>query len=238
MDELTSTIQKCNIQLKLDNNTEGYGNCFPNAILQQCRRPEIQAWLQKNKPWAIVSNHRTLRKNIKHFALNSPHKTLQDYKINYERIVQQQDNTSWTDYWAEMGQVGTWVDSVFVQVSAWYMGLDIQILTTSAKPENPFLIITGNINTANASSSGPPLLLGNYTNVHYQSLLPVSMSMKVQHKPRTRTSVRQTGIIDNETRDDFIFMHNGQQIIFPNLESERLQCPFCSESFLRPHFHQ
>ena len=60
MDSLTSTIEKCNLQLRLDNNTEGYGNCFPNAIVQQCRRPEIKEWIQTNNPDAFVANPYTL----------------------------------------------------------------------------------------------------------------------------------------------------------------------------------
>ena len=106
MDSLSSTIRKCNVQLKLDNPTEGYGNCFPNAIVQQCQRPEIQAWLKENKPWAMSTNHQVLRKKIKHFALNSPHKTLFDYKTKYEAILLQEDKTTWTNYWVQMGRVG------------------------------------------------------------------------------------------------------------------------------------
>ena len=168
--------------------------------------------------------------------MNSPHKTLHEYKTNYERILLQQDNTSWTDYWAEMGQEGTWVDSVFVQVTAWYIGIDIQILTTSAKPENPFILLTGNIDNTSISSSGPPILLGNYTNVHYQPLLPLSKYMRIQHQPRKRTSAEDNETDENSTADDFIYMHNGVQITFPNL-SEKLQCPFCSESFIRLASH-
>ena len=110
MDELTSTIKKCNLELKLDNNTEGYGDCFPNAIVQQCRRPEIRAWLQKKKPWAIVTNPRTLRTKISNFALKSRYKTITDYKAEYENTLGKADNKSWTEYWNEMSQEGTWVD--------------------------------------------------------------------------------------------------------------------------------
>ena len=136
MNGLSSTIQKCKLQLKLDNPTEGYGNCFPNAIVQQCRRPEIQNWLLENKPWAIVKSQQALRKQVKNFALKSTHRMLHDYKTNYETILRNSDK-SWPDYWNEMGHDGAWVDSLFVQVTAWYMGLDIKVLTTSSKPENP-----------------------------------------------------------------------------------------------------
>jgi hypothetical protein len=67
---------------------------------------------------------------------------------------------------------GTWVDHIFVQMIAWYMELDLLILTTSSQPENPVIFISGNINNIPAPGSIPPLVLGNYTNVHYQSLLP------------------------------------------------------------------
>ena len=145
MNGLSSTIQKCKLQLKLDNPTEGYGNCFPNAIVQQCRRPEIQDWLLENKPWVIVKSQQALRRQVKNFALKSAHKTIHDYKTNYEAILKETDET-WNDYWDNMGHDGTWVDSVFVQLTAWYIGLDIKILTTSSKPENPYIIVTGDIN--------------------------------------------------------------------------------------------
>ena len=65
MDALTSTIENCNLRLRLDNNTEGYGNCFPNEIVQQCRRPEVKKRIQTNNPDAFVANHYTLRRKIK-----------------------------------------------------------------------------------------------------------------------------------------------------------------------------
>ena len=57
-------------------------------------------------------------------------------------------------------------------MTAWYKTLDILISTTSSKPDNAFIVISGHTNITHASDSDPPLLLGNYTNVHYQSLLP------------------------------------------------------------------
>ena len=108
MDGLSATLRKCKIQLKLDNNTEGYGNCFPNAIVQQCRRPEIKEWLLNNRPWAIVNTHQSLRRQAKNFALLANHKILQDYKTNYETVLCDQRRT-WKDYWDEKGQPGSWV---------------------------------------------------------------------------------------------------------------------------------
>ena len=171
MDALTSTIEDCNLQLRLDNNTEGYGNCFPNAIVQQCRRPEVKKWIQTNNPDVFVANQYALRRKVKLFALNSIHKTMIDYKRNFEKIIPGEN--AWTAYWEKMGETGTWVDATFVQVTAWFVGLDFSILTTSSRKDNPFINIMGNLNKPNESSMGPKLLLGNYTNVHYQSLIPV-----------------------------------------------------------------
>ena len=94
-----------------------------------------------------------------------------DLTRTYEQEIGRVDNKSWSDYWYNMAQDGTWVDHIFIQMVAWYMELDLLILTTSSQPENPFIFISGNIDNILAPDSIPPLLLGNYTNVHYQSLL-------------------------------------------------------------------
>ena len=69
MDSLTSTIIRCNLKLALDNSTEGFGDCFPNSIVQQCRRPEVKAWLIKNNPQAFFTSPQTLRSKVKSYAL-------------------------------------------------------------------------------------------------------------------------------------------------------------------------
>ena len=228
MDELSSAIKRCDLQLKLDNPTEGYGNCFPNAVVQQCRRPEIRTWLQKNKPWALFSDQQLLRIKVSNFALKSRHKTIADLKKTYVEEIQPVDKQSWTDYWNKMSQDGTWVDHMFVQVTAWYMELDILILTTSSLPNNPFIYINGNLDNDPGVTSGPPLLIGNYTNVHYQSLLQKHgvLHQKMDQKPTH-------GIVDQETQksDDFIYFQNGATITFRILENAKFQCPHCEKPF-------
>ena len=68
MSGLAEAIRRCNLQLKLDNKTEGYGNCFPNAIIQQCRRPEINNWLRENNPMGIFKSPQALRRQVTNFA--------------------------------------------------------------------------------------------------------------------------------------------------------------------------
>ena len=118
MDGLTLAIKKCSLQLKQGNQTEGYGNCFPNAIVQQCRRPVVRKWLQDNRKESIVYNQQTLRNRVTNLALKSKHQTIKEYKENYETVLCREDKKSWNDYWNEMVKTGSWVDSVFVNATA------------------------------------------------------------------------------------------------------------------------
>ena len=136
---------------------------------------EIKAWLKNKKPGIITSNHRAIRNGVTNFALTKKLKGIVDFKNNYGQLTKNIENRSWIEYWNQMRTEGVWVDHIFVQMAAWYLELDIKILTTSSKPPNPYIIISGNVNKVENFVSGPPLLIGNYTNVHYQSLLPSNL---------------------------------------------------------------
>ena len=122
-------------------------------------------------------------------------------------------------------------------MTAWYMTLDILILTTSSKPENPFILISGHENTTDASNSDPPLLMGNYTNVHYQSLLPgqiVNLHEKKHESHLLKQSISKTNTKEpenslEENRDDFIFRQGKLEIAFKSLGMSKWQCPFCQQ---------
>jgi hypothetical protein len=45
--QIMDTVRRLQLPVKLDHLTEGRGNCFPIAVLQQCRRPEILSQLRK-----------------------------------------------------------------------------------------------------------------------------------------------------------------------------------------------
>ena len=110
-----------------------------------------------------------LRKKVTNFALEPGNQSIDLLKIRYEKEIGPADSKSWEEYWHQIAIDGTWVDHIFIQMTAWYISLDILILTTSSQPPNPFIVIKGKDND---SVSEPPIILGNYTNVHYQSLLP------------------------------------------------------------------
>ena len=129
-----------------------------------------------------------------------------------------------------MAQDGSWVDHMFVQVLVLYIELDILILTTSSNPENPFICINGTINNIPGVAYSPPLIIGNYTNVHYQSLLPKleTLNQEKEQKPRNSNPTP-----NEQKNDDFIFLHNGDTIIFRILEKVKFQCPYCKNLLIR-----
>ena len=98
MDALQEAILRCKLQLKFDNKTEGKGNHFPYAIVQQCRRPEIKGWLQGNKQAAIFTSNQTVRNRVANFALKSRLPIIANYKANYEQF----NNLPWSEYWNRM----------------------------------------------------------------------------------------------------------------------------------------
>jgi hypothetical protein len=175
--------------------------------------------------------------------MNSRHKAVADLRTKYEQVIGPVDNKSWSDYWTGMAQDGTWVDHIFIQIIAWYMELDILILTTSSKPDSPFIFISGNMNNIPAFNSRPPLILGNYTNIHYQSLLPKDGMMDSGNEQKSRLKTesqdQKTESQDQKTEsqdqktENFIFMHNNKTVTFKVLEEGKLQCPFCSQFFIR-----
>ena len=46
--EIQDHVRKLGLPFKLDKLTEGQGNCFPIAVIQQCRRPEVMASIPPN----------------------------------------------------------------------------------------------------------------------------------------------------------------------------------------------
>ena len=120
-----------------------------------------------------------------------------------------------------MAKDGTWVDHMFIQITAWYMGLDILILTTSSQPKYPFIHISGHIANCGELKSGPPILIGNYTNVHYQSLLNHD-----KDKNKGNHHEKKEGVIaENKQTQDFTFYQNEKRKTFQILKNGKIKCP-------------
>ena len=175
--EIMETVNRLQLPFRLDQLTEGRGNCFPISIMQQCRRPEIFSQL-KSIPKMLLKHragHSALRYNIKQFIMKSKHPRIARFRAQYEETDGIVNQETWLQYWTRMTGNGTWVDVWFVQATAWYMQLDIWIIATSNTENSPYIEINGNIEDDTRPCNGPIITLGTKSNCHYQSLLPTEM---------------------------------------------------------------
>ena len=146
MERLDESILRCKVSLKRDASTLGDGNCFPRSIIQQCERYEVRKWLEEHRPWKIASSHNDLRLKVVKFALEESNEKLNNLKEHYENVqipLQMEDVNnphhhirSWREYWRWMSQDSKWADDIFIQATAWYLELDIKIITFHPLPRN------------------------------------------------------------------------------------------------------
>ena len=183
--EIMRTVRRLQLPLKLDEITEGRGNCFPLAILAQGKRNEILRELRSMAQSLMLQNDTTLfRREVYKVITNSRHKTIQNYKRAYEDILASIDGKNWEEYWRVMLRNYEWVDYIFIQSAAWYLHHDIIIVTTTSTEKNPYITISGNLLNENIPCQGISLTIGSKSNVHYQSLLPLEIRVtRSQLKP-------------------------------------------------------
>ena len=172
--EIMLTVDKLQLPFMLDSITEGKGNCFPLAILAQCRRPEVFQDLSSEIQSIVRQNNSTLlRLAVRKFMLGMKHKALVDFRRQYEDVLANIDGRDWLQYWDIMVSNYEWVDYTFVQSTAWLLQHDIIIIPTSGSQKSPYFTVSGNIASPIVQCPFPPLTLGCKSNSHYQSLLPI-----------------------------------------------------------------
>ena len=91
--EIMDTVHRLGLPLKLDQITEGQGNCFPISIKQQLNRPEIYNQL-KQHPKQLARHrrgHAILRHRVKEFITLSDNNKIRQFKSEYRRHVQSQN---------------------------------------------------------------------------------------------------------------------------------------------------
>ena len=170
--EIMGTIKWLRLPLYLDKITEGKGNCFPLALIAQCRREDIFMELTDElKSLILKDNSILIRLAVKKFMMNPKYDVIKDYKRNFEELVAPIDGHSWSQYWDIMSEDKVWVDSTFIQGAAWLLNHDIIIVTTTSTRKNPFIRVNGNRSNRDLHSEGTPLILGCKSQSHYQSLL-------------------------------------------------------------------
>ena len=168
---IMNAISRCQLHMQLDEITQGDGNCFPRAVVQQCRREEIQKNIENSKKMK-VNHFMSVRSAVCDFMLNISHPCIERFRQSYNANEYPVSRISWNDYWFAMRQNKVWVDYKFIQGTAWYLNHDIMIVTTQSTPDNPYLYVSGNKEDMNIPCPGVPLLIGSQLDLHYQSLLP------------------------------------------------------------------
>ena len=191
--EIMGTIKWLRLPLYLDKITEGKGNCFPLALIAQCRREDIFMELTDElKSLMLKDNSILIRLAVKKFMMNPKYDLIKDFKRNFEELVAPIDGHSWSQYWDIMSEDKVWVDSTFIQGAAWLLNHDIIIVTTTSTRKNPFIRVNGNRSNRDLHSEGTPLILGCKSQSHYQSLLttdkwifkqPISDSDNIEKTP-------------------------------------------------------
>ena len=125
--QIMETVHRLQLPHKLDQLTEGRGNCFPIAIIQQCRRPEITSQINPivRRLTKHKKGHSILRNAVQQFILKSKLPSIARFKTEYEASVEVETGVTWERYWVNMIIDNVWVDYVFVQATAWYLQMDI-----------------------------------------------------------------------------------------------------------------
>ena len=170
-------IQEAQLQLMLDAETPGLGNCFSIAMVQQFQRPPVKHFLQSRG--MKITSFMQLKEKVKEFVVTNMHtEKMKGLKANFEMSQRNMalENRhlkprSWSKYWSDMLKNGEWADDTFIQACAWYTNMNIVLVSAGyATPEQPFYALPGTFST---ETTGPLLLVGYINGNHYQSLLPL-----------------------------------------------------------------
>ena len=93
-------VHQLELPLKLDKITKGDGNCFPRAIIQQCKRPEIMSYISPAIKRYVnkEDGHGVLRTEVKKFIMKSKTQRVKFFKFQYEQTDGPANNTTWEQY--------------------------------------------------------------------------------------------------------------------------------------------
>ena len=162
--------------LKLDELTKGEGSCFVIAVVQQLRREDIFDHLgEDHKQLARTMAHHLLRIYVKDFICrlkwNDPRVLELKEIFNVDQAAKAEageESKTWEEYWERMLVDTEWADGYFIRATAWYLNMEIQIMDTKCKKEEPHYTIDGDFSGEGCRET---LYIGYVSGVHYQSLL-------------------------------------------------------------------
>ena len=192
-DKILENVKKKGVKVKLDDLTQGKGSCFMIAILQQMKREDIQEYL--NDEQRAIKNSLEFRWCVNRFRIrHANHERLKNMKAMYNAT---NPRVSWEVYWRNMTvekPIMEWADGWFIQVTAWYLQIDLRIFDTKCDATNPFVEIEGNMD--NADNKPPCQLILGYLHlplsfsshelqpIQYFSKSVVAQGMQQQHTGR------------------------------------------------------
>ena len=170
-------IQEAQLQLKLDADTPGLGNCFSIAMVQQFQRPQVKLFLQ-SRGMKITSFMQLKKKVVEFVSTHMDTEKMRDLKENFEASQRNMamENPhlkprTWSKYWKDMLKDGEWADDTFIQACCWFLNMHIVIVSAGrVTSDKPFYAMQG---TFSSETTGPTLLVGYINGNHYQSLLPL-----------------------------------------------------------------
>ena len=177
--EIQQTLARLGLPFKLDNITEGDGNCFSRAVVQQCQREVVQEELKREKRYP--EDYKDLKKKVVQFVKGTKIPLVLEMKREYENRQEElrrsgKESESWDKYWERMLKDKEWADAMFATATAWYLNRDIFVIPSTAVDVQPWIPFLGNWQGTQVPCPGVPLLLGYNNNLHYQSLLPTEES--------------------------------------------------------------
>ena len=156
---LLKVIADLELPLFMDDLTPGKGNCFFAAFCQQMRRPEVGL----ENLYTVTS----LRCLICDYALTEIEERVVTFRNEYEKIAAK----PWNIFFNEMRKNGVYAEGPVPFVAAYMLNRNIIHISLTCKSNNPWYLIKGErVGETNVA----PIILGNISNVHFQSFLPTS----------------------------------------------------------------
>ena len=88
-EEIMKTVRKLGLPFKLDQLTEGLGNCFPILIIQQLGRPEIASRL--NRVTTQITKQKTGPILLRHCVTEIEEEKLETRKESFGQVTQNKE---------------------------------------------------------------------------------------------------------------------------------------------------
>ena len=153
------------VNVRLDDLTQGKGSCFMVAVLQQMKREDVKEHL--NDEQRSISTSLDFRWKVNSFRIRQAnHERIRNMKAMYSAT---NPRVSWEVYWRNMTvekPVMEWADGWFIQVTAWYLRMDLWIFDTECDATDPFIEIEGIMDTEEEKQPCK-LIVGYLHNAHY-----------------------------------------------------------------------